>query len=163
MNFFASKRLFLPLIAVVLLVSSLSGCKDACEGILCNPCESSKVLLKYVDSNGDCPSDFDQRAVVSAFNNGDFNDLAFTFDFADACTAGLLVEAGFAYVIEDQVLGVSDTVIVEDVEYQAPIEVTECCLCYPAEHAHLMINGQEMMAHFSTGSFISNPLERQLP
>lgn len=163
MKTFVPVRLLAPFFAFALLITLFSGCEEECEGILCNPCESSKVLLKYVDNVGDCPSGFDERARVHAFNNGDFNDFAFSFDFADACTAGILIETGHSYVVTDSVMGVSDTIVIGVIEYQPPVAITECCFCYPAEHVHFTINGQTKEAVFSDGEYISTPVTRELP
>ena len=160
----ANRNLFSLSIGLTLLflaASNLSSCKkNECEDVLCTPCPGSQFVIEYRDSLDSCISGLKNGTRIYAFRNNDMNDTIYSYDFSGECTATFLVEKGIMYHVVNQALGLMDEIHIEDFEYQGPIEITSCCLCYPVAHIHGHINGEEETVNWPDGEYASTPFVR---
>lgn len=146
--------------ASLLLIVLVSACKkDSCETEICQPCPSSRVIMQYQDNAGRCVPAFHASARVYALHSRT-NDTLYTYGFSDSCKVAFLVADSVVYHLESSAFGVSDVISFESWEYQDPISVTECCLCYPLDHMHAKVNGQSVDMTFAAGEYESTPYVR---
>lgn len=152
-------RITLRYSAVLLFVALVfAACKqDPCEDVICAPCPSSRLVIEYQDSVGNCPATFDANARIYALReNGATFDTLYSYDFSDSCRAGFLVQEDVEYHL--MAPGYSEIIKVDSYQYQNPVEVTECCLCYPVDSVMLNINGNTQIVTFPEGSYENTPL-----
>ncbi|MFN8394238.1 MAG: hypothetical protein U0176_06125 [Bacteroidia bacterium] len=150
------------LVAMSLLLVFVSSCKkDPCEDEICQPCPSSRVVFQYQDSSGGCIPSFHSSARVYALHSRTADTL-YSYSFSDSCTVGFLVTDSTVYHLVSTAHGVNDVISFDEKEYQDPIEVTECCLCYPVSHIHGKLNGQTLHVEFPAGQYENTPFIRTL-
>lgn len=148
--------------ALLLLMIMASSCKkDPCETEICQPCPSSRIVMKYVDSLGNCVPSFHASARVYALHSTSLDTL-YTYTFSDSCQVGFLVADSVVYHLVSTAHGVDDVIMLDSWEYQDPISVTECCLCYPVDHVHGKLNAQDLEIAFPTGEYENTPFVRTL-
>ena len=147
-------------IALLMLTILVGACKkDPCETEICQPCPSSRIVMQYVDSAGACVPSFHAAARVYALHSRT-NDTLYTYGFSDSCQVGFLIADSVVYHLVSTAHGVNDVITLETWEYQEPINVTECCLCYPVEHVHGMLNNSTLHVEFPAGQYESTPVVR---
>lgn len=156
----ASLRL-LSLLALVLTISLAACKKDPCETEICQPCPSSRLVMNYVDSTGQCIPAFHASARVVAIDN-ETSDTLYTYGFSDSCQVGFLVDEKVTYHLWGSNPAVHDVISIETMEYQEPINVTECCLCYPVSKVQGKFNGQDLQVDFIGGQYTNEPFIRSL-
>lgn len=144
-------RLFVPAFLLSFFVLGLSSCeKDPCEDAICAACPSSRLVIQYQDSLGDCPPAFHANAWITGIDLVE-NDTTLRYNFSDSCQAGFLIRENYRYIVSSG--SYRDVIDIVDFDYQEPIEVTECCLCYPVEHVDLSINGDSVHVEFPAGKY----------
>ena len=152
----------LMLLASLFMVLGLSACKkDPCVTEVCLPCPSSRFVMEYQDSTGNCVPSFHASARVYAINNTSL-DTAYTYNFSDSCQVGFIVDETMTYHVYGGNPVQHDVIVFEEIEYQEPINITECCLCYPVGHVHGMLNGQEFNQTFKAGGYENEPFIRTI-
>jgi hypothetical protein len=144
---------------LVLLVSLASCNKDVCEDAVCAPCPSSRFVIEYQDSTGACPAAFHSNARIYAINTTTL-DTAYAYNFSDSCQAGFLVQEELMYHIVSG--SWKETIFITDFTYQEPLEVTECCLCYPVATVTVNVDGDTTTVDFPAGSYENTPMIRNL-
>jgi hypothetical protein len=150
------------LFALFLLGLLVSACKkDPCETEICLPCPSSRIVMEYVDSTGNCLPSFHASARVYALHSRTADTL-YTYTFSDSCKVGFLVADSVEYHLVSALHGVNDVITLDTWEYQEPINVTECCLCYPVDHMHGKLNGQSLEIEFPVGQYENTPFIRTI-
>lgn len=152
--------LFLKLVLALVVVFSIASCEeDPCEDAICGACPSSRLMLEYQDSLGACVPSFHSDAVIKGIDQLT-GDTTLTYNFSDSCTAGLLVRENYRYIITSG--SWQDEVDIVSFERQDPINVTECCLCYPVSTLNVAINGDTSAVDFPTGQYDNTPLVIQI-
>ncbi len=138
------------------LLFGLSACEeDPCEDAICAACPSSRVIIQYQDSTGACPADFSAAGNVVGFNlNTNVADL--NYAFSDSCTASLLLRENYRYTVSSGTY--SDEIEIIGFDFQEPVMVTECCLCYPASWVDLRINGDSTRVTYPDGEYDNQAL-----
>ncbi len=150
------------LFACLLMVLIASACKkDPCETEICQPCPSSRLVFQYKDSAGQCLPSFHATARVYAIHSRT-NDTLYTYNFSDSCTVGFLIADSVVYHLKSSSPVVHDIIRLDTWEYQDPLNVTECCLCYPVSHLHGKLNGQDLNVEFPVGAYVNTPFVRTL-
>jgi hypothetical protein len=150
------------ILALLLVTVFISACKkDPCEDEICLPCPSSRIVLQYQDSTGNCIPSFHAQARVYALHSATLDTL-YSYGFSDSCQVGFLVADSVVYHLVSTAHGVDDVITLDEWEYQEPITVTECCLCYPVEHMHGKINGQALEIEFPAGEYENAPFIRTI-
>ena len=145
---------------VFVLLVSLSSCKpDPCEDQICAPCPSSRFVMVYQDSTGACLPDFHSNAIVYAIDASTM-DTAYNYNFSDSCEVGFLVQEDLVYHVVSG--AVSDVIQFTGFDYQDPISVTECCLCYPINTVAIQVNGLTDSVTFNAGEYQNTPYIRRL-
>lgn len=148
--------------ALALLLLLVSACKkDPCETEICLPCPSSRIVMQYVDSSGSCLPTFHSSARVYALHSRTADTL-YSYTFSDSCQVGFLVADSVEYHLISTAHGVNDVITLDNWEYQEPINVTECCLCYPVSHIHGKLNGQALEIEFPVGQYENTPFIRTI-
>jgi hypothetical protein len=148
-------------LAFTLVATSLSSCKsDQCETEICQPCPSSRIVMSYQDSAGRCLPAFKVSARVHALHSRT-NDTLYSYGFQDSCRVAFLVTDSVRYHIVSAEYGVSDVLQFAESEYQEPVTVTECCLCYPLEYVHTILNAQAVLFEFPVGAYENVPYVRR--
>lgn len=143
----------LPLAFSFLFV--LSSCEDdPCEDAICASCPSSRVIVQYQDSTGACPAAFSAAGMVYGIDRLT-NDTTLRYNFSDSCTVGMLLRENYRYVVRSG--SYTDVFDIMAFDFQEPISVTECCLCYPAASADVSINGDSTRIAFPTGEYDNAP------
>lgn len=145
--------------AILFLALAGVKCKDDCEDILCEPCPSSRLVVRYVDNLGNCLPSFHQSAMVYAVN-ASTGDPLYNYSLADSCTATYLVQENVIYYLVSTNPAFADTIEVLDYEFQPGIEVSECCMCYPMEHSNILVNGDSVHVEFPDSAYTNDPLIR---
>jgi hypothetical protein len=148
-----------------LLFMTLGGmkCKDNCEDVICAPCPSSRLMVQYVDSTGNCDAAFYSNAMVYGFNPDNMSDTLFSWALsADSCVAPFLIQEDVIYHLVSWTPAFRDTIQISDWEYQPGVEVTECCLCYPVEHADVWFNGDSTHVEWPEGEYENVPVVRPI-
>lgn len=144
-------KLLAPFCFLTVLTLGFSSCEeDPCEDAICAACPSSRLLVQYEDSTGACPAAFHANAIVKGIDRIS-NDTTLSYTFSDSCSAGFLIRENYRYVVTSA--GYRDVIDITGFEYQEPIEVTECCLCYPVAWVDLSYNGDSVRVDFPTGSY----------
>ena len=132
----------------------LSGCeKDVCKDAVCAPCPSSRFVMSYQDSVGACPTAFAASARVYAISASNPTDTAYVYNFSDACKVGFLVDENMVYHVDATNPVLHDILYISEYEYQEPVKVTDCCLCYPVGHVHAVLNGDSITAEYPVGLY----------
>ncbi len=146
----------------ILCLLLVSACKkgNECRDVICDPCASSRLMIRYEDSTGACPASFHAGASIAAYSDTSFSNLKFTYNFSDSCLGAFLVEEDLVYVVLSGTWG--DTIVVDSFEYQDPVPMNNCCFCYPVEHAHIFINDSAVTVEFDSGIFDSQPVVRKI-
>lgn len=148
--------LFFNLLVALFLTVTVTSCEeDPCEDAICGACPSSRLMIQYQDSTGMCPPDFHTNAMVSGVNLATSETLP-TYNFGDSCATGLLIRENYEYTITSGTY--QDVIEVIDFSFQDPVEVTECCLCYPVSTLKIAINGDTSDVDFPAGQYDNNPL-----
>jgi hypothetical protein len=158
-----SYSLFPRLLAVTaLLFTVLVGakCKDDCKDIICEPCPSSKLVVRYEDSTGACPASFHAGAWVIGVNPNNNLDTIYKYNLSDSCTAAFLIQENIEYHVVSG--SWADTVLLGDFDFQPGVPVTECCLCYPLEHVNVWFNGDSSHVEFPEGAYENAPVVRTI-
>jgi hypothetical protein len=138
----------------------VSACKkDPCETTICQPCPSSKVVFQYQDSSGRCASNLDVAARVYALQSRTLDTL-YSYSFTDTCRVSFLIADSVVYHVRSTNPAIFDVVKLESIEYQEPVTVTECCLCYPADHVHGKLNNSTLAVDFPAGAYENTPFVR---
>ena len=146
-------------LGVLVMSSLLVGCKEECEDVVCSPCPSSRLVIEYRDSTtGACVPAFHSSAMVYAFDVDNPNDTVRRYNLADSCVARFIVQEDLFYHLVGA--GVRDTIVVDSFSYQEPVEVQECCLCYPIEHADIKINGVHQHVEWGAGNYDNTAIIR---
>jgi len=147
---------FLSALCLLFFLSlALTSCEeDPCEDAVCASCPSSRVLVEYQDSTGACPPAFSAAGMVYGIDLLTM-DTALRYNFSDSCMAGLILRENYRYVVRSGTY--SDVFDVLGFTYQEPLEVTECCLCYPVANVDLSINGDSTRIDFPTGEYQNTP------
>lgn len=159
---FKTSALSIALFASLLLVMLVSACKkDPCETAICQPCPSSKVVFTYQDSLGHCVTSLYSSARVYALQSRTLDTL-YSYSFSDSCHVSFLIADSVVYHVVSASPAVNDVIKLETVEYQDPINVTECCLCYPADHVHGKLNNSTLSVEFPAGAYENTPFVRSL-
>ena len=152
----------LSLITCLLMVVGLSSCKkDPCVTEVCLPCPSSRFVMAYQDTTGNCVPSFHASAWVHAIDN-ETSDTLYTYNFSDSCEVGFIVDVAVTYHVIGGNPVQHDVITFEEIEYQEPINITECCLCYPVDHIHGMLNAQELSVSFKPGDYVNEPFVRTI-
>lgn len=139
----------------VFVLSAWSGCHhNDCEDVICTPCPSSRLIIQYQDSTGRCDADFHAGTWIYALNREDHSDTLYRYNFSDSCQAAFLLQEDAFFKVVSPVH--EDFIQVESYTYQEPLEITECCLCYPVATAEVNINGDVQTVTFTTGEY-TNP------
>lgn len=150
------------LFACLFLVMVTSACKkDPCETEVCLPCPSSRLVFEYQDSAGQCVPSFHATARVYALHSRT-GDSLYSYTFSDSCHVSFLIADSVTYHVVSTSPAVHDVITLEEWEYQDPLNVTECCLCYPVSHLHGMLNAQTLTITFPTGNYENAPFIRTL-
>lgn len=147
-----------------LLFISLTAvkCKDDCEDVVCAPCPSSRFLVKYVDNAGNCDPSFYANAKIIGLNVNS-GDTVYTYGLSsDSCVAGFLVQEDLVYHVVCSAPAFRDTVLIRDWEFQAGVEVKECCMCYPVEHADVWLGGDSTHVEWGDSSYENDPVIRPI-
>lgn len=148
--------------ASLLLVLAVSACKkDPCETAICQPCPSSRMVFQYQDSAGHCFHGIQSTARIYALQSRTLDTL-YSYNFNDSCHVSFLIADSVVYHVENASPAIHDVIGIESVEYQDPINVTECCLCYPASHVHGKLNNSTLTIEFPTGVYENTPFVRAL-
>jgi hypothetical protein len=154
--------LSIALFACMLMAIIVSGCKkDPCETAICQPCPSSRIVFQYQDSLGHCATSLYANARVYALHSRT-NDSLYSYTFSDSCHVSFLIADSVVYHVVSANPVVNDVIKIETVEYQEPLTVTECCLCYPAAHVHGKLNNSTLTVEFPTGAYENTPFVRAL-
>jgi hypothetical protein len=141
------------LFACLFVVLIASACKkDPCETAICQPCPSSRMVFEYQDSLGNCVPSFHATARVYALHSRTADTL-YSYNFSDSCHVSFLIADSVVYHLVSTSPAVHDVITLDTWEYQDPLEVTECCLCYPVAHIHGMLNSQALEIEFPTGEY----------
>lgn len=150
------------LLACLFLALAVGACKkDPCKDEICLPCPSSRIVFQYEDSLGQCVPSFHAAARVYALHSRTADTL-YSYNFSDSCQVGFLIADSVVYHLVSTAHGVDDVIELEEWEYQEPVEVTECCLCYPVQHVHGKLNGQSLEISYPAGSYENAPFIRTL-
>ncbi len=155
---------FLATFALVILL--VSGCKqDPCTEITCTPCPSNQLVIRYQRASGNCDSLINANTIIYVYSANDsfYSDLKFTYGFSDTCTAALLIDADYRYKIICSNPAFRDSIVPISETYQEPIEVTECCLCYPIATAQYLFSNVATTTAFPAGQYKSPTLIRSVP
>ena len=143
--------------AVALLVGllALTSCeKDNCEDAVCDPCTSSRLILQFQDSTGACLPSFHGSAWVKGIDLTSM-DTTLVYALGDSCTASLLVSENYAYTVQSGAYTAEIELL--DFDYQEPIEVNDCCNCYPVSWVDFSVNGDTARVNFPTGAYENDP------
>ena len=152
--------LILKVALAFVLVISLASCEeDPCEDAICGACPSSRLLLEYQDSTGACIPTFHSDAVVQGID-ATTGDTTLSYNFSDSCTAGLLVRENYRYVISSGAW--QQIVDIVDFSQQDPVNVTECCLCYPVSTLTIAVDGDTSVVDYPTGQYDNVPVVFQI-
>ena len=127
--------------------------KDECKDAVCAPCPSSRFVMEYQDSTGACPSGFHASAKVYAISAEDPTDTAYVYNFSDSCRVGFLVDENMVYHVRASSPTVHDVLYFAEYEYQEPLNVTDCCLCYPISKVSGVLNGDSVKVDYPTGKY----------
>lgn len=151
---------FSSLFFVFVLLMGLSACEpDPCEDAICAPCPSSRFVMMYQDSTGACPPSFHSNARVYAIDATTM-DTAYNYNFSDSCEVGFLVQEDLEYhIISDST---RDVIQFGAYDFQEPVEVGECCLCYPINTVEISVNGARETVTFNAGKYENTPFVRSL-
>lgn len=150
-------------LATMALLLLLSGCKtDECKDAICAPCPSSRLVMEYQDSLGRCLPGFHSSAKVYAIHAENPTDTAYTYNFSDSCHVGFLVDENMVYHVKGSNPTTHDVIYFLGYEYQEPVNVTECCLCYPVLSVNALINSDSVTIDFPAGSYENAPYIRHL-
>jgi hypothetical protein len=142
---------------------ALSGCEeDVCKEAVCAPCPSSRFVMSYQDSLGQCPPAFAASARVYAISASNPTDTAYSYSFSDACKVGFLVDEDMVYHVRGTSPVVHDILYISEFEYQEPVAVTECCLCYPVGKVMGVLNGDSIQADYPAGRYENEGFIRPL-
>jgi hypothetical protein len=118
--------------------------------------------MEYQDSLGNCLPGFHASARVYAIAAENPADTAYSYSFSDSCEAGFLIDEEMVYHVVASSPATHDVISVVGYDYQDPISVTECCLCYPVNTVDLLVNGDSVTVTLPTGSYESTPYIRTL-
>jgi hypothetical protein len=147
---------------VGLMSIAMVGCdRNECKDVVCSPCPSSRFVMEYQDSLGNCIPAFNASARVFAISASNPLDTAYSYSFSDSCKAGFLIDEAMVYHVVGGV-NTRDVISFLDVKYQDPVEVTTCCLCYPVSTLSLSLNGDTIQVSMPAGSYENNPYVRVL-
>jgi hypothetical protein len=142
---------------------SLTSCEeDNCKDAICAPCPSSRFVMAYQDSTGACPAAFAASAKVYAISADNPTDTAYVYNFNDGCKVGFLVDENMVYHVRGTSPVVHDVLYISEYEYQAPLNITDCCLCYPVGHVHAVLNGDSISTDYPVGSYENEGYARRL-
>lgn len=145
--------------AGLLFISLVAAkCKRECEDIICEPCPNSRLRVEYVDINGNCMTGFENTAMIYALNSKNPLDTLYSYTISDSCTAAYIIQEDVIYHLVAGSFG--DTIAFGNWEYQAGIPVTECCLCYPVDHADVYFNGDSTFVEWADSSYENVPVTR---
>ena len=136
---FSPKHLlfFLPL----LLGLAVTGCEtNNCQEVICAPCPSSRFVIQYVDSTGQCISPSTPDGMIYAFMQGNTSDTLYSYSFNDSCTASFIIEKNMMYHVKAGT-DIDHTVRIDGFTFQEPIWATECCACYPVDSLSVNTDG----------------------
>jgi hypothetical protein len=148
--------LFLNAVIALVLVVTVASCEeDPCEDAICGACPSSRLILEYQDSTGACVPSFHSNAVVKGIDMLT-GDTTLTYNLSDSCVAGLLVRENYQYVISSGTY--RDVIDIVSFNRQDPVEVTECCLCYPVSSLEYARNGDTAVVDYPTGQYDNDPV-----
>lgn len=137
-------------------------CKDDCENIVCAPCPTSRFLVNYVDNLGNCDPAFYANAKVIGLNSTT-GDTIYSYGLSsDSCVAAFLIQENVTYHLVSWTPAFRDTISILDWEFQPGVEATECCLCYPVEHADIMIGGDSTHVEWPDSSYENVPITRTI-
>jgi hypothetical protein len=144
-------------------VLALSGCeKDPCKEAVCAPCPSSRFVISYQDSVGACPTAFAASARVYAISADNPTDTAYVYNFSDGCNVGFLVDENLVYHVRATNPTLHDVLYISEYDYQEPVKVTDCCLCYPVGSIHAVLNGDSITTTYPTGLYENDAYVRVL-
>lgn len=156
----AAVTFFLTFFSIVTLLN-LSSCRpDECEDEICAPCPSSRLIMTYLDSTGACIPEFHSSAVVHAIRKTAPFDTAYSYNFSDSCRVGFLIQDDVDYHLVGNNPAITDIIEIESFDFQEPLAVTNCCLCYPVQTANILLNGQPISVAFVTGEYENVPQVR---
>jgi hypothetical protein len=148
-------------LASALVAASVSSCaEDPCETEICQPCPSSRIVMSYQDSAGRCFPAFGASTRVHALHSRT-NDTLYSYGYNDSCRVTFLVTDSVIYHIVNARYGISDVLQLEGSEYQEPVNVTDCCLCYPLEYVRTKLNAQDVLVEFPVGTYENIPYVRR--
>lgn len=150
----------LALVSCLFMVIGFSACKkDPCVTEVCLPCPSSRFVMSYVDTTGNCVPSFHAAARIYAIDNETLDTL-YNYGFSDSCQVGFIVDDAVTYHLRSG--ATHDVIKFEEIEFQEPINVTECCLCYPVAHVHGKLNATTFNTEFKTGDYVNEPFVRTI-
>ncbi len=157
---FSFLRLSFP-VAGLLFISLISAkCKHECEDIICDPCPNSRLRVEYVDSAGHCLVGLQNSAMVYGLSTTS-GDTLFSYTVSDSCNATFLIQDHVEYHF---VAGAfRDTISLKPGwEYQAGMEVSECCLCYPVKNADVIFGKDTTHVDWPVGEYENVPVTRTI-
>jgi hypothetical protein len=118
-------------------------------------------VFQYVDSVGNCIPAFHASARIYAISNKTADTL-YSYTFSDSCEVGFIVADSVTYHMVASNPSTHDIIAIDSIAYQDPINVTECCLCYPAKTIKGSLNGVPLSIAFPVASYVNEPYMRIL-
>lgn len=153
-SLFTSVSITLLVFATALLVS----CKpDECEDVICPPCPSSRFVVEYQDSLGNCVTSLQSNARIYGLRGG---DTVYNYGFTDSCLAGFLVQENLEYHVVATNPALMDVIVIDSFGFQPGVENTTCCLCYPVSTIKASINSDQATINFPDSMYENTPYVR---
>ena len=152
-------RSIFALFAILLLGGTLfTACDDTdCSEVICTPCPSTRLFLRYEDSTG-CYMPANPAGWVTALD-ATTGDTLYQYAWQDSCEVSFIVDRDVEYVVTGGT--VDEHIHFEDFTWQEPVfEGNECCPCYPIEEIHVDIGSDHLDVDFPEGSFTNEPIVR---
>jgi len=143
---------------LVFVATLLASCKpDECEDVVCPPCPSSRFVIEYQDSLGNCVTSLQSNARIFGIRGG---DTIYDYTFSDSCKAGFLVQENLEYHVVASNPALMDVIVIDSFGFQAGVENTTCCLCYPVSTIKASINNDAASITFPDSMYENTPYVR---
>lgn len=160
------KLLFSFLAAVFVTAICITGCKKTdCSSVICDPCPGNRFMIAYQDTSGRCDSLVNANTRIDAFHkDSTWSGLpAFSYGLTSQCVAALILDKSYKYRIRCTSPAFMDTIRITSITFQEPMEITECCLCYPANGVTITLNGIADSVTFPAAQYENSPRLRIVP
>lgn len=146
---------------VFLLLLTVQSCyKYPCAEAVCSPCPSNHFVMQFEDADGQCPVLFHKNAKVIGFYGVAQVDTAFKYSLADSCQASILVDKEYNYLITSG--NKNYHVTIDHFTIQTPIEIDECCLCYPIDSLQVTVNDSVYHVKYPSTEYVNTPMKFEI-